>query len=159
MSAIPVSHTVRNWRIGLIFFGLALLATGAYVLTDEVSPKRYVGILTWFLGALILHDGILAPATFGLSLIFRRMQAKVPAIVIAIVQGALVIGGIITLIVVPEILKKQIGTLSSSILPQNYALHLGVFYVVLLLLTAIAIGIYLRLFARRQKLRPSTDQD
>ena len=158
MSAIPVKHTVRNWRIGLILFGLALLATGAYVLTDEVNPKRYIGILTWFIGALILHDGIIAPAVFGLTLIFRRMQGRVPAVVIAIIQGALVIGGIITLIVVPEILKKWIGTLSSSILPQNYALHLGLFYVALFALTAVAIGIYVRLFARRQKLLPPTDQ-
>jgi len=159
MSAIPVSHTVRNIRVVLILFGLALLATGAYVLTDEVSPKRYIGILTWFLGALILHDGILAPTIFGITLVFRRLQQKIPAVVIAIVEGALVIGGIIALIVVPEILKKSIGTLSSSILPQNYSLHLAVFYVVLFLLTAVAIGIYARLFARRQKLRPPTDQD
>jgi hypothetical protein len=155
---LRVTNTVRNWRIGLILFGLALLAVGAYVVSDEVNPKRYIGILTWLVAALIIHDGIIAPGVFVLSLFFRRLQATVPPFVIAVVQGALVIGGIVTLIVVPEIIKKWIGTLSSSILPQNYALHLGVFYVVLALLVVGAVGVYVRLFARRQKLRPPVDQ-
>jgi hypothetical protein len=159
MAEVPVTHTVRNFRIGLILFGVALLGLGAFVLTNEVNPKRYVGILTWLIGALIIHDGIVAPTVFGVTLLFRRAQRKVPPVVIAIVEGAIVIGGIITLIVVPEILKKNIGTLSSSILPQNYALHLGLFYVVLIALTGLAVGIYVRLFARRQKLRPPADQD
>jgi hypothetical protein len=149
---------VRRWRIGLLIVGILLLGLGGVVMLQEVNPKHYVGILSWFIGALIIHDGIIAPAVFGVSLAFRRAQHRVPAVVIAIVQGALVVGGIIALIVVPEILKKSIGTLSSSILPQNYALHLVIFYVVLVALTAIAIVIYLRVFASRQKLRSSSDQ-
>jgi hypothetical protein len=149
---------VRRWRIGLILLGLGLLGLGGIVLLQEVTPKHYVGILIWFIGALILHDGILAPAIFGVSLLFRRAQHRVPAVVIALVQGTLVVGGIITLIVVPEILKKSIGTLSSSILPQDYGLHLVIFYAVLIVLLAVAIAIYARLFASRQKLRSSDDQ-
>jgi hypothetical protein len=143
---------VKKWQIGLIVFGIALLGVGGYVLLDEVNPKRYIGILTWFLGALIIHDGIFAPIIFGISVILRKISGRVPFVIIAIIEGALAIGAIITLIVVPEILKKWIGTLSSSILPQNYALHLVVFYVVLAVLTALAIGGYARMF-RRQKLR------
>lgn len=149
---------IKRWRIALLLVGLGLLGLGGIVLLQEVNPKRYIGILTWFVGALVIHDGIIAPAVFGVTLLSRRLQHRVPAIVIAIVQGALVIGGLVTLIVVPEILKKSIGTLSSSILPQDYALHLGVFLVVLAALTAIAIAAYRRMFARRQKLRSSADQ-
>jgi hypothetical protein len=149
---------VRRWRIALLLLGLGLLGLGGIVLLQEVNPKRYVGILTWFAGALIIHDGIIAPAVFGVTLLSRRLQERVPAAVIALVQGALVVGGLVTLIVVPEILKKSIGTLSSSILPQDYALHLGVFLVVLAALTAIAIAGYRWMFARRQKLRSPADQ-
>lgn len=149
--------TIRRWRIGLLLTGLALLGLGGLALAQEVNPKRYIGILTWFIAALIIHDGIIAPAVFGATLAFRRVQGKVPVVVIAIVQGALVVGGIVTLLVVPEILKKSIGTLSSSILPQNYALHLVLFYLVLAVLTGAAIAIYLPMFTRRQKLRSSAD--
>jgi hypothetical protein len=150
---------VRRWRIALILLGLALLGLGGVVLLQEVNPKRYVGILTWFVGALIIHDAIIAPSVFLISLLSRRAGARVPAVVIAIIQGALVVGGIVILLVVPEIIKKSIGTLSSSILPQNYALNLAVFLVVLVGLTAAAILFYRRVFASRQKLRSSSDQD
>jgi hypothetical protein len=155
---VHTSTAVRRWRIGLLILGLALLGLGGVVLLQEVNPKRYLGIVIWMVGALILHDGIIAPIVFVVTLIMRRKLTKVPAVVVAIIQGALVVGGIVTIIVVPQIMKKAIGTLSSSILPQNYALHLVVFYAVLVVLTAAAVGIYFRMFTRRQKLRPSADQ-
>jgi len=149
----------RGWQIGLIAFGIALLGIGVVVLFQEVNPKRYIGILTWLVAALIIHDGIIAPAVFAVSLLSRRLSTRVPAVVIAIVQGALVVGGVVTLIVVPEILKKSIGTLSSSILPQNYLLNLFLFYGALVAVTvAIAVGYYRR-FARRANVRPSLDHD
>lgn len=149
---------VRLWRTGLLLLGLGLLVVGAVVLSQEVKPTRYLGILTWFIGALIIHDGLIAPTVFLMTVVMRKRLERVPATVVAIIQGALVIGGIITLIVVPEILKKWIGTLSSSILPQNYALHLVLFYVVLGALAAGAIVAYRLIFTRRQKLLSSADQ-
>jgi hypothetical protein len=149
---------VRLWRVGLLLLGLALLGAGVVVLMQEVKPTRYVGILSWFIGALIIHDGIIAPTVFLITVVMRKRLSRVPTVVVAIIQGALVVGGIITLIVVPEILKKWIGTLSSSILPQNYVLHLGLFYVALVLLTVLAIVAYRAIFARRQKLLSSADQ-
>ncbi|MCU1413304.1 MAG: hypothetical protein JWN80_644 [Microbacteriaceae bacterium] len=149
---------VRLWRYGLLLLGLALLGTGAVVLAQEVKPTRYIGILVWFIGALIIHDGIIAPTVFLITVVMRKRLSKVPTVVVAIIQGALVVAGIITLIVVPEVLKKWIGTLSSSILPQNYALHLGLFYAALVLLTALAVAFYRVIFTRRQKLLSSADQ-
>lgn len=151
--------TIRRWRTALLLLGLLLLALGGLTLLQEVSPKRYLGILSWLIAALILHDGIIAPAVFGLSLAFRRLQGRIPVVVIAILQGALVVGGIVTLLVVPEILKKSIGTLSSSILPENYAAHLALFWVALVALLAAAVAGYRWTFVRRQKLRSSANQD
>jgi hypothetical protein len=149
---------VRIWRTCLLLLGLGLLAVGAVVLAQEVKPTRYLGILSWFIGALIIHDGIIAPTVFLVTVVMRKRLERVPAVVVLMIQGALVVAGIIALIVVPEILKKHIGTLSSSILPQNYALHLGLFYVVLALLTVGAIIAYRLIFTRRQKLLSSADQ-
>jgi hypothetical protein len=149
----------RRWQLGLILFGLALLALGIVVLVQEVNPKRYIGILTWLAGAIIIHDGIIAPTVFGSSLLMRKYGARVPSAVIAIVQGALVVGGIVTIIVVPEVLKKSIGTLSTSILPQNYLLNLVLFYGALVIITGLVIAGYLRRFTRRAKLRSSSVHD
>lgn len=150
--------TIHRWQVALGIVGVALLIIGFVVLGQEVKPKRYIGILTWLIAAIIIHDGIIAPSVFGVSLLMRRFGARVPPAVVAIVQGALVIGGIMALIVLPEIIKKSVGTLSTSILPLNYGLNLVIFYAALVLVTGVVIAGYLRLYARRQKLRPSSDQ-
>ena len=152
------SATIRRWRIGLLLVGLGLMGLGGIVALTWLHATQYPRVILWLIAALIVHDGIIAPTVFVVSLIARRLATRVPAVAIAIVEGALVIGGIVTLLFLPEVLKKAIGTNSSSILPQNYGLHLLVFYAVLAILTAAAIVFYARLFARRQKLRPPVDQ-
>jgi len=154
----PPKTTVRRWQIGLVVFGLALLGVGGITLLNDVSPKRYLGIASWFIGALILHDGVGAMAVFGVSVILRKTGRRIPFVVLAIVQGALVIGAIVTALVLPEVIKKAIGTANPTILPLDYGLNLVLFYAGLAVLTAAAIAIYLVL-ARRQKLRPSLTQD
>jgi hypothetical protein len=150
--------TIRRWRIGLILVGLGLMAIGGIVALTWLHSTQYPRVIIWLVAALIVHDGIIAPAVFVISLVARRLSARVPAVVIALVEGALVVTAIVTLLFLPEVLKKAIGTNSSSILPQNYGLHLAVFYVVMAILAAAAVAFYVRLFARRQKLRPPVDQ-
>jgi hypothetical protein len=149
---------IRRWRIGLILGGLGLMAIGGIVALTWLSPHQYPRVIIWLIAALIVHDGIIAPSVFVVSLLARRLSARVPAVIIAIVEGALVIAGIVTLLFLPEVIKKAIGTNSSSILPQNYGLNLVLFYVAMAILTAAAILFYRRLFARRQKLRLPADQ-
>jgi cytochrome bd-type quinol oxidase subunit 2 len=149
---------IRNTRIILVILGLALMGIGAYVAWISINHNQYVRVIEWLVGALIVHDGIIAPAVFLVTMLGRRVGSRIPAFVIALVSGVLVVGGIVALLFLPEVIKKAIGTASSSILPQNYALHLGVFFAVLALLTAAAIGFYYRVFVRRQNLRPPADQ-
>ena len=148
---------VRRGQIGLIACGLGLLIVGAAVLVTGVDPKNYIGIATWFVGALVLHDGIAAMAVFVVSILLRRAGRRIPLPAIAIVQGALVVGAIVTAIVVPEILKKNLGSANPTILPLDYGLHLVLFYAGLAVATALAIVGYV-ILARRQKLRLSISQ-
>lgn len=143
--------TIRSWRIALISLGLGLLAIGGIVLLLDVAPRDYIGIVTWFAGAIILHDGLLSLGVFATNLVLRRAGRIVPWAVIAIVQGAIVVGGIVTLIVVPQIVKKSIGTTNSTVLPLDYGLNLGLFYAGLLLVTVVTIGLYLRLTAATRR--------
>lgn len=149
---------IRRWRIGLILVGLGLMGIGGIVALTWLHSTQYPRVILWLVAALIVHDGIIAPAVFVVSLISRRLGERVPAVVIAIVQGALVIGGIFLLLFLPEVIKKAIGTNSSSILPLNYGLNLVLFYASLAILAAAAIAFYVRLFAKRQKLRLPADQ-
>jgi len=147
----------RIIQITLIVVGVGLLAVGGLVLLDDVNPKRYLGLATWLLGALIIHDGIIAPTVFAIILVFRRANKTIPIVLLLIVQGALVVGSIMVLIVVPEILKKAIGSANPTLLPLDYTLNLVLFLAALAVLTAGAIGAYLAL--SRQKARSPLSQD
>ena len=122
---------MRRWRIALLGAGVALLAFAGYTLLVEVAPARYVGILLWLAGAIVLHDGVAAMAVLGVSVLLRRAGRRIPFGVIVVVQGALAIGAIVTVLVLPEIVKQAIGTANASILPLDYLSSLLVFYAVL----------------------------
>ena len=91
---------VRRWQIALIALGLALFVVGGITLLNDVNPQRYIGIVIWFAGALVIHDGIIAFVVFGANVVSRKAagRLRVPLPALLIVQGALVIAGIMTLI-------------------------------------------------------------
>ena len=135
---------LRAWRIGLIALGLAFFVVGGITLLNDVNPARYLGIAIWLLGALVIHDGIISFVVFGANIVTRKTggRLRIPLPALLIVQGALVVAGIMTLIVVPAMLKKSIGTANPTLLPLDYGLHLVVFYAVLAGATALALAVY-----------------
>lgn len=163
MSAVRGTSVIRRWQIALVVVGVGLLVIGGLVLLEDVSPRRYIGILIWFAGAIILHDGIIAPLTFGVALLLRkagrRLDPRRLVAVLGILQGAIVVGAIMFLIVFPQIVKQQIGTPNPTVLPLDYTGNLVAFYVVLVVVTAAAVALYLAVAARRQKARSSITQD
>jgi len=144
---------VRRWQIALIAVGLALFVVGGITLLNDVNPKRYLGIAIWFAGALVIHDGIISFLVFGANIVLRKTggRLRVPLPAVLIVQGALVIAAIMTLIVVPAALKKSIGTANPTLLPLDYGLHLVVFYGVVAVVTAAALGVYAVLRRRSRR--------
>ena len=146
---------VRRWQIALIALGLAFFVVGGITLLNDVNPKRYLGIAIWFAGALVIHDGIISFVVFGANIVMRKTggRLRVPLPAILIVQGALVLAAIMTLIVVPAALKKSIGTANPTLLPLDYGLHLLVFYGVLAVVTAAALAGYALLRRRRSRAR------
>lgn len=141
---------VRRWQIGLVVFGAVLLGIGGVVLLNDVDPARYAGLAAWLLGALVIHDGIVAFAVLGVSIAMRRAGRRIPLPVILMVQGALVIAAIVTALVLPEIMKKAIGTANPTILPLDYGANLLLFYAGLALVTAVAITAHVALARRRR---------
>jgi len=147
----------RRVQIVLVVVGVALLAIGGITLLNDVNPKRYIGLASWLIGALIIHDGIIAPTVFVIILFFRRANKRIPVVFLLIVQGAIVIGSIIALLVVPEILKKAIGAANPTLLPLDYSTNLVVFLIGLAILTGIALGAYAAL--SRAKARSPLTQE
>lgn len=156
---IEATRNQKIWRWALIVGGLGLLGVGGLTLLLDVKPAAYLGILVWFAGALVIHDGIIGPIIFGVTVIMRKAGRRMPVMVLAIVQAAIVIAAILTALVLPAAIKKEAGSANPTILPLDYLPNLGGFYFVLAALTVAVVLIYLLVTSRREKRRSPIDQD
>ena len=150
MSDTTPSRGTTVVRAILIAGGVGLLGLGGLVLLLDVNPARYLGIALWFAGAIIVHDALIAPGVVVAGIVLRRLGRKLPGVVLAIIQGAIVVLAIVTAIVVPEILKKEIGSANPTILPLDYLSNLVVLYLTTGLATLASISVYVLATARRQ---------
>ncbi|MCU1528442.1 MAG: hypothetical protein JWP75_2205 [Frondihabitans sp.] len=148
---------MKATRIVLVSVGGLGIVLGAWVLQDTVSTKQIWGLLTWLIFAVIIHDGIIAPVVVGVSIGMRRAGRRIPPAVLAIVQGAVLVGSVFTLVVVPEIIRKAKIPKNYTVLPFDYAARLAILWAVILMLTTLVVLVYLRA-TRRQKTRSSTRQ-
>jgi hypothetical protein len=124
---IPVSERMRRWRVALVGFGVVGLAIGGATFLTDVNPTNYPGVALWLAGAIILHDGIAAMAVFAVTVLVRRADRRIPFALLALAQGAAAIVVIVTVLVVPEIVKQSIGSANPSILPLPYPANLLLF--------------------------------
>ncbi|TXK17653.1 hypothetical protein [Homoserinibacter sp. GY 40078] len=150
---VVVSERMAIWRAVLVGVGVLLLATGVGAFLTEVRPGDYPGVAAWLLGALVLHDGVAAMVLFAATVIVRRIDDRVPFVVLAIAQAAAVVAVIVTVLVVPEIVKQAIGTANPTILPLDYLGNLLLVLAGILAATAAAIVVALLLRRRGSRSR------
>jgi len=131
-------------RIALIVIGLAGLFAGAVILVQKERPDQILGVIVWIGAAIIVHDGILSPLLLLVDVWMRRAGRRIPYAVLAIIQGGVVVGAIMSMLVLPEIYKKSLGTKNPTILPLDYGLNLALFWAAIALLTVAACALYLR---------------
>jgi len=142
---------LRVTRIVLIALGLAGLAWGGYVLFDSVKPARIPGIALWMGAAILLHDGVISPLVFFCGILLRRAGHRVSGTIILVVQGTLVVGSIMSLIVVPLLIAQSRGTGNPTVLPLDYGVNFAVFWAAV---AVIAAAVSFALYARgRRRLR------
>jgi hypothetical protein len=148
---------MRATRIVFVTIGALGIVYGAWVMVGTVRPQSIWGLATWLLGAVIIHDAIIAPVVVAISIAMRRVGRRIPPAVIAIVQGAVVVGSVFTLVVVPEIIRRAKVPNNDTVLPFDYASRLVVLWAAIVVITALVVALYLRRTSR-QKARPSTRQ-
>jgi hypothetical protein len=136
-------------RVAFVLVGIGFLGLGAWALVAQVEPAAWPGILLWMAGALVIHDGVIAPATALAALIARRAGRRVPYAAIAGVQAIVVTVLLVAAVAVPEILKQRIGSANATILPLDYSLNLALFCGVMLVI-AVAIIVVPLVMARRK---------
>lgn len=131
-------------RVILIVLGLAGLFLGALIMVQKERPDQIVGVIVWVVAVIIVHDGILSPLLLLLDVWMRRAGRRIPFGVLAIIQGGVVVGAIMSMLVLPEIYTKSLGTKNPTILPLDYGLNLALFWAGVAVLTAAACVVYPR---------------
>ncbi|MCX4636435.1 hypothetical protein HEP86_26295 [Streptomyces sp. RPA4-5] len=94
--------------------GLALMGVGATLLLDV---REVTGVLLWLGGAVVLHDGLLAPLVLLVGVVLVR--GRVRGGVRGPVRGALMVAGALTIVALPVLLRPG-PRANSSVLPLDY---------------------------------------
>lgn len=130
--AAPPSRAVRVARTVLIAVGAVLIGVGFGLVAAGVPAGQWAGIALWLAGALVLHDAVLAPLLLIGNLLLRRAGAgALPWASVAVVQVALIVGGVLTLLAFPALRAQAIGARNPSVLPFDYGAHLAVAWAVI----------------------------
>ena len=127
---------MKAWRIILAAAGILLGLFGVYRLFTQIPLSSLVALGVWLLAALLIHDGLLAPAVVGLGLLLRRF---VPDRGRRYLQAALLMGALVTVVAVPMIYLRGSQPPVKALLLRNYGLNLTL---ILGLIAAITLSLY-----------------
>lgn len=156
----PPSRAVARVRVLLGALGVAVAAYGAYVLVGVLPPAGYLGLAIWLLAAVVLHDAVLVPAVSVLRAVAHRAGRSLPVSAIRLAEAGFFLAGSITLLVVPEIYAQHLGSSNPTVLPGSYGRALLATWVVVAVVTGLAVAA-VSLQARRSGLvllATATDQ-
>jgi hypothetical protein len=141
---------VRTWRISLATAGVLLGLYGVFRLLTNVGFVELLILAAWLIAAVVIHDGLLSPAVLTVGWFLAR---RVPPRARRYLQGLLIVGGLLTVIAIPLMLRRDSQPASKAMLQQNYG---GNLRILLALAAALSLLLYAIRVARRTDEGPST---
>ena len=115
---------MRGIRGGLILLGAVGMAYGAWLLVSRQDLGQIVEVVAWLAAAVVIHDGILAPAVLGLGWLGGRLLPR------AVARGAvvvLVLLGPTLLVAIPVLGRFGAKPDNPTLLDRDYTQGLLVF--------------------------------
>ena len=141
---------MRTWRISLATAGVLLGLYGVFRLLTNVGFVELLILAAWLIAAVVIHDGLLSPAVLTVGWFLAR---RVPPRARRYLQGLLIVGGLLTVIAIPLMLRRDSQPASKAMLQQNYG---GNLRILLALAAALSLLLYAIRVARRTDEGPST---
>ncbi|MFG3281925.1 hypothetical protein [Streptomyces sp. NPDC048111] len=123
--------------------GLALMAFGGLLIWDQTT---HWDVLIWLAGAVVLHDGVIAPLVLAVGLLLGGLSARSRGLV----RGTLLTAGCLVLIALP-VLLRPLPTANPSVLPLDYVRGL---LISLAVVAALAVVIGAARWGRGRRNRP-----
>ncbi len=131
----PKPTYTKGFWIGLVLASpiLAYGLKGAY---DNLPDVQLTSALTYFVGAAIVHDLVLAPLVCFIGWLVLRL---VPRVAVAPVQAALIVSGVVALVAWPFVRAYGIAEGEPSFLSRNYTASVLTVWTVVWIAAAIVI--------------------
>lgn len=109
------------WRIGLVLAGLGLGLFGLFRLLTQIPTGSLLALGVWLVLALIIHDGLLAPAVVTTGWLVRRSVADRPR---RYLQFAVIIASLVTVSALPMIFLRGSQPAVKALLLRDYGMNL-----------------------------------
>lgn len=116
--------------------GAAFVAWGGYLFLSNTTWTSVRAALTWFLGGVILHDGVLVPVTLLAGAVLARL---LPQLYRGLVQGALVLSATVTIALLPLLSGRGLDADDPSQQPLSYGRNLVVVLAIVWAVTAVLV--------------------
>ncbi|MEI7055190.1 hypothetical protein WBG06_05175 [Nocardioides sp. CCNWLW239] len=142
---------MRGIRGGLILVGTVGMAYGAWLLVSRQDLGQIVEVVVWLAAAVVIHDGILAPAVLALGWFGGRLLPR------AVARGAvtvLVLLGPAILVAIPVLGRFGAKPDNPTLLDRDYAEGL---LVVAILCVCAGVAVALGELRSRQPVRASEE--
>jgi hypothetical protein len=112
---------MRTWRIGLVVAGMLLGLYGVGRLLVGTGFVELLLLAGWLVGAVLLHDAVLAPAVvavgWGLGRVVKPRARRW-------LQGFLIASGLVTVVAIWLIARRGTQEPAKAILQQDYLANL-----------------------------------
>ncbi len=134
---------ISKIRVVIGTAGGLVLAFGVFRLGTEIPVADLLALALWLGGALVLHDAVLSPGIVGVGSMLRRIPARARTYV----QGALITGGLVTIVAIPMIYRAGSQPEAKVLLEQDFLANLAL---LLALVCVVALLAYLRRVAHER---------
>ncbi|MER5964620.1 hypothetical protein [Streptomyces sp. NPDC002057] len=134
-------RTVSAARYAVGGVGLLLIGLGVWLVAEQPDP---VDVFVWWAGALVLHDGIIAPLVLAVGLLLAGRPGR------GLPRGALIVAASVTLVTLPLLLRPGAAA-NPSALPLPYGRNL------LIVLVCVAVVTGAAELVRRRRARSQGD--
>lgn len=144
---------MRGVRGGLVVLGTVGMAYGAWLLLSRQDLGQVVEVMIWLAAAVVIHDGILAPAVLALGWLGGRLLPR------AVARGAvtvLVLLGPVTLVAIPVLGRFGAKPDNPTLLDRDYTQGLLVFAI---LCVCAGVAVALGELRSRQTTQPTVEEE
>lgn len=136
--------TAARGRALLAVAGVALISYGLIGVLGNAGATKPLSTAIWVGGLTLVHDLVLAPVVAVVGWLLSR---ALPDWARPIVQGGLVVAGVVVLLSIPVVLRQGAPGTYDSLLPLDYRANL------VKILAVIAVGTALLLAVRSRRRR------